>query len=303
MSMEQIQNRVAQLTAIQKIEMADAPMPKAGPGEVVVKTEYCGICGSDMHFYTHGSIGKKVAPFPFILGHECSGYVAELGEGVTTLKVGDRVALEPGVPCGRCELCREGLYNLCPDVRFMAAPPFDGALQSYLAHPADLCFRLLDSMTMQEGAMLEPLAVGMHAAKRGGVTMGQSVCILGSGTIGIMTLLACKALGATRIVVSDLIESRLESAKAFGADVVVNPREQDLEAAVMELTGGAGATSCSRRRAAPTRWSTRGNTSGGAASSRWWATSPPTCPTAFWRFPARRWTSAPSSATATSIQC
>ncbi len=240
MSMEQIQNRVAQLTAIQKIEMADAPMPKAGPGEVVVKTEYCGICGSDMHFYTHGSIGKKVAPFPFILGHECSGYVAELGEGVTTLKVGDRVALEPGVPCGRCELCREGLYNLCPDVRFMAAPPFDGALQSYLAHPADLCFRLLDSMTMQEGAMLEPLAVGMHAAKRGGVTMGQSVCILGSGTIGIMTLLACKALGATRIVVSDLIESRLESAKAFGADVVVNPREQDLEAAVMELTGGAG---------------------------------------------------------------
>ena len=91
MSMEQIQNRVAQLTAIQKIEMADAPMPKAGPGEVVVKTEYCGICGSDMHFYTHGSIGKKVAPFPFILGHECSGYVAELGEGVTTLKVGDRV--------------------------------------------------------------------------------------------------------------------------------------------------------------------------------------------------------------------
>ena len=128
MSMEQIQNRVARLTAIQKIEMADAPMPKAGPGEVVVKTEYCGICGSDMHFYTHGSIGKKVAPFPFILGHECSGYVAELGEGVTTLKVGDRVALEPGVPCGRCELCREGLYNLCPDVRFMAAPPFDGAL-------------------------------------------------------------------------------------------------------------------------------------------------------------------------------
>ena len=146
--MEQIQNRVARLTAIQKIEMADAPMPKAGPGEVVVKTEYCGICGSDMHFYTHGSIGKKVAPFPFILGHECSGYVAELGEGVTTLKVGDRVALEPGVPCGRCELCREGLYNLCPDVRFMAAPPFDGALQNYLAHPADLCFRLPDSMTM-----------------------------------------------------------------------------------------------------------------------------------------------------------
>ena len=110
MSMEQIQNRVARLTAIQKIEMADAPMPKAGPGEVVVKTEYCGICGSDMHFYTHGSIGKKVAPFPFILGHECSGYVAELGEGVASLKVGDRVALEPGVPCGKCALCREGLY-------------------------------------------------------------------------------------------------------------------------------------------------------------------------------------------------
>lgn len=238
--MENQVNRIAQLIAEQKIEMAVEPMPIASPGEVVVKIEYCGICGSDMHFYQHGRIGKKVAPFPFVLGHECSGYVAQLGEGVTTLAVGDRVALEPGVPCGKCEFCRNGLYNLCPDMRFMAAPPYNGALKNYLTHPADMCFKLPESMTMQEGAMLEPLAVGMHAAKRGDVTMGKSVCILGSGTIGIMTLLAAKALGATKIIISDLVDNRLSKAKQFGADIVVNPQNQDLEQIVMEATDGQG---------------------------------------------------------------
>lgn len=238
--MEKQVNHIAQLTALKKIEMAQEAMPLPAPDEVVVKIEYCGICGSDMHFFQHGCIGKRVAPLPFVLGHECSGFVTQLGENVTTLAVGDRVALEPGVPCGKCEFCRSGRYNLCPDVHFMAAPPYHGALKSYLAHSADMCFKLPDSMTMQEGAMLEPLAVGMHAAMRGGVSMGNSVCILGSGTIGIMTLLACKALGATQIIVSDLFENRLEQAKQFGADLVINPKEQDMEKAVMDFTDGRG---------------------------------------------------------------
>lgn len=233
-------NRKAQLVEIGRIEMADCPMPKAGPGEVVVKIEYCGICGSDVHFYRFGSIGKKVAPLPFILGHECSGVVTELGEGVTSLQIGDRVALEPGVPCGTCEMCRKGRYNLCPDVHFMAAPPYDGALRNYLAHPANMCFKLPDTMTFQEGAMLEPLAVGMHAATRGEVSLGKSVCILGGGTIGIMTLLSCKALGASTAIVSDLFQNRLESALKFGATAAVNPNEQNLEEVVMEATNGQG---------------------------------------------------------------
>jgi len=233
-------NKVAQLVEVKKIEMSERPMPVAGKGEVVVKLSYCGICGSDMHFYQFGSIGKKVAPFPFILGHECSGYVVETGDGVRNLKVGDRVALEPGVPCGTCEMCRKGLYNLCPDVHFLAAPPYDGALRNYIAYPENMCFKMPDNMTLQEGAMIEPLAVGMHAAERGGVSMGQSVCILGCGTIGIMTLLSCIARGATKIIVSDLVDNRLKKALAFGANVVVNPKTENLEEQVMKMTNGSG---------------------------------------------------------------
>lgn len=235
-----MQNRMAQLTAVGRIEMADCPMPQAGTGEVVVRIEYCGICGSDSHFYQFGSIGKKIAPFPFILGHECSGVVTEVGAGVTTLHLGDRVALEPGVPCGCCEMCRTGRYNLCPDVHFLAAPPYNGALRRYMAHPANMCYKLPETMSFQEGALLEPLAVGMHAATRGEISLGKTVCILGSGTIGIMTLLSCKALGASTAIVADLLPKRLESAVHYGATRGVNSKEENLEAIVMELTGGAG---------------------------------------------------------------
>jgi L-iditol 2-dehydrogenase len=233
-------NRKAQLVEIGKIEMADCEMPTCRFGDVVVKVEYCGVCGSDVHFYRFGKIGKKEAPFPFILGHECSGVIVEIGEGINTLKVGDRVALEPGVPCGYCEMCRKGKYNLCPDMKFMAAPPYDGALRKYLAHPADMCFKLPDEVSFQDGALLEPLAVGMHAARRGEVTLGKTVCILGGGTIGLMTLLSCKALGASKIIVSDLFENRRASALAFGAAAVIDPKAQDMDRVVMELTDGQG---------------------------------------------------------------
>lgn len=235
-----MENRKAQMVEFGHIEMANCPMPTVGAGEVVVRIEYCGICGSDMHFYQFGSIGKKVAPLPFVLGHECSGVVTELGAGVTNLCIGDRVALEPGVPCGACRMCREGRYNLCPDVHFMAAPPYDGALKKYLAHPANMCFKLPDNMSFQEGALLEPLAVGMHAAQRGEVSLGKSVCILGGGTIGIMTLLSCKALGASKTIVSDLFQNRLDSALRFGATHVVNPKVGNLEDVVLQATDGQG---------------------------------------------------------------
>ena len=246
MSMEQIQNRVARLTAIQKIEMADAPMPKAGPGEVVVKTEYCGICGSDMHFYTHGSIGKKVAPFPFILGHECSGYVAELGEGVASLKVGDRVALEPGKTCGHCKFCREGKYNLCPDVVFFATPPVDGVFQEYVAHEAALCFKLPDNVSTLEGALIEPLAVGFHAANQGGAHAGQTAVVMGAGCIGLMSMMALKSEGVSHVYVVDIMQARLDKALELGADGVINGKEQNAVQAVLDLTDGFGCRKSAR---------------------------------------------------------
>lgn len=217
-------------------------MPKAGKKQVVVRLEYCGICGSDMHFFQNGAIGTRKAPPDFILGHECAGTVIETGEEVKTLKVGDRVALEPGVPCGECECCRTGKYNLCPDVHFMAAamPPTDGALREYIAYPEKWCFKLPDHVSTLEGCMIEPLAVGMHAARRGEVALGKTVCIIGVGTIGFMTMLACKAMGASRIIVSDALDNRLKIAKQFGADITINAKNEDTEARILEETGGMG---------------------------------------------------------------
>ena len=235
-------NRMMRMPEKGRFVEVEEEMPKASGSSVVVRIEYCGICGSDMHFFQNGAIGTRKAPPNFILGHECAGTVIEVGEEVKSLKVGDRVALEPGVPCGECEFCRTGKYNLCPDVHFMAAamPPTDGALRQYMAYPEKWCFKLPDQMSTLEGCMIEPLAVGMHAAMRGEAALGKTVCIIGVGTIGFMTMLSCKAMGVSRIIVSDALANRLEIAKQFGADVTINAKEQDTEAAVLEATDGMG---------------------------------------------------------------
>lgn len=210
--------------------------------QVVVKIEYCGICGSDMHFFQNGAIGTRKAPPDFILGHESAGTVIEVGKDVTTLKVGDRVALEPGVPCGKCQYCKSGKYNLCPDVHFLAAakPPTNGALRNYFAYPAEWCFKLPDNVSTMEGTMLEPLSVGMHAAGRGGAELGKTALIIGVGTIGYMTMLACKAMGVSKIIVSDALENRLALALQHGADYAINVKNEDAVEKVMEYTDGEG---------------------------------------------------------------
>jgi len=154
--------------------------------------------------------------------------VVALGQGVTNLKVGDRVAMEPGKTCGECEYCRGGKYNLCPDVIFFATPPVPGVFQEYVAHEASLCFKLPENISSKEGALIEPLAVGIHSAKQGEVSLGDSVVILGAGCIGLMTLLACKALGAGDVTVVDIIPKRLELAKKIGASRVINAKEIDV---------------------------------------------------------------------------
>ena len=155
--------KVAVMNGIGKMGYTTRPIPTPKEDEVLVKLEYVGICGSDMHYYETGAIGNYVVKPPFVLGHEPGGTVVEVGSAVKHLKVGDRVALEPGKTCGHCKFCREGKYNLCPDVVFFATPPVDGVFQEYVAHEANLCFKLPDNVSTMEGALIEPLAVGFHA--------------------------------------------------------------------------------------------------------------------------------------------
>ncbi|WP_042203176.1 NAD(P)-dependent alcohol dehydrogenase [Paenibacillus camerounensis] len=235
-----MKNRAFYMTELKKMEMREIELPVPADGEVIVKLEYVGICGSDVHYLEHGRIGDFVVEGDFILGHECAGRVVELGPGVKHLKIGDRVALEPGITCGQCEFCRSGKYNLCPDVKFLATPPYHGCLMDYIAFPENMAFKLPDNVSSEEGALVEPLSVGLHAAAQGGIRLGDRVVILGAGCIGLVTLLACKAFGATDIVVVDIIGKRLEAAKRLGATQVINAREEDVLQVIAELTDGAG---------------------------------------------------------------
>lgn len=222
--------------AFKKMEI---PEPKTG--EVLVEVEYCGICGSDVHFYETGCIGTTPIEGDLILGHECAGIVVKTGSGVTNVAAGDRVVLEPGIGCGECEFCKSGRYNLCPDVQFISCPPYQGAMRQYLTHPAHLAFRLPENVSTQEGALVEPLSVGLHAARLGEVKLGDTVVILGAGCIGLTTLAACKAMSASRVIVTDLYQNRLDKALEMGADIVINGSEEDTLARVLELTNGQGA--------------------------------------------------------------
>lgn len=235
-----MKNKAVFLTGIEKMEFGDVDVPKIKVDEVLVKMEAVGVCGSDVHYYSHGRIGDFVVEFPFILGHECAGTVVETGSAVRHLKVGDRVALEPGVPCGHCEFCLTGKYNLCPDVKFFATPPYNGCLMNYVAHPAQFAFKLPDNVSSVEGALVEPLAIGINAALTGGVKLGDSVVIFGAGCIGLVSLLASKAYGATQVIVVDIIDKRLSVAKGMGA-VTLNAKECDVLAEIRRLTGGSGA--------------------------------------------------------------
>ena len=235
-----MKNRAAYMTELNKMEIREIPVPKPGESDVLVKLEYVGICGSDVHYFHDGRCGDFVVDGEFMLGHECAGTIVEVGAGVKDLAVGDRVALEPGITCGQCEFCKTGRYNLCPDVRFLATPPVQGCYENYIAFPENMCFKLPENISTKEGALVEPLCVGLHAAAQGQVSLGDQVVILGSGCIGLVTLLACKARGATDITVVDLVPKRLEYAKKLGATRVINGREKDVIAEIEALTGGAG---------------------------------------------------------------
>ena len=228
------------MTDLKKVEIQERPIPAPAANEVLVKVEYVGICGSDLHYFEHGRIGDFIVETPFVLGHEAGGTVVEVGADVKNLKVGDRVAMEPGKTCGECEFCKAGKYNLCKDVIFFATPPVDGVFQEYVAHEAGLCFKLPENVSTMEGALIEPLAVGMHAANQGGAHLGQTAVVTGAGCIGLVSLLALKAMGVSKVIVVDIVEKRLQKALELGADVVINGKDEDTVARLMEITDGKG---------------------------------------------------------------
>lgn len=232
--------KVAVMLGTGKMGFEERDIPKAKDDEVLVKLEYVGICGSDLHYYETGAIGDYVVEPPFVLGHEPGGTVVEVGKNVKHLKVGDRVALEPGKTCGHCEFCKTGRYNLCTDVVFFATPPVDGVFQEYVAHEADLCYKLPDNVSTLEGALIEPLAVGFHAAIQGDAHLGQRAVVMGAGCIGLVSMMALKARGVSEVYVVDIMEKRLEKALELGATGVINGAEEDVLERVKELTDGAG---------------------------------------------------------------
>ncbi len=230
------------LEQAQRLSLRDFPVNEPlGPRDVRIAIHTVGICGSDVHYYQHGQIGPFVVREPMILGHEAAGTVVEAGREVKDLHVGDRVCMEPGIPDPDSRAARLGLYNLDPAVRFWATPPVHGVLRPEVVHPAAFTFRLPDNVSFAEGAMVEPLAVGMHAANRARIRPGDTAVVIGAGPIGMVTALAALAGGCSRVIVSDVQQPKLDLAATLGPVTAVNIARQSLAEAVRELTGGWGA--------------------------------------------------------------
>jgi L-iditol 2-dehydrogenase len=220
--------RAAVLRGPGELVVEERPVPEPGPGEVVVRVTSVGVCGSDTHYYEHGRIGRFVVEDPLVLGHEASGEVAARGADVTSLAVGQRVSIEPGVPDLTCEQCLAGRYNLCPNMQFFATPPIDGAFAEYVVVHAAFAHPVPEGMSDDAAALLEPLSVGIWACSKGGVTAGSRVLVTGAGPIGLVSVQAALAFGATEVVVSDVNPARLALARDLGATAAVDARTADL---------------------------------------------------------------------------
>jgi D-xylulose reductase len=224
------------------LSLRDIDLPlELGPEDVKIKLHTVGICGSDVHYYTHGAIGAYVVKAPMVLGHEAAGTIVAKGSKVEGLEVGDRVCMEPGVPNFRSKATRLGMYNVDPAVTFWATPPVHGCLTGYVVHPAAFTFKLPDNVSFAEGAMVEPFAVGMQAASRARIKPGDIAVVLGAGPIGIMVALAALAGGCSRVIVSDVHQPKLDIAGRYPGIVPVNIASQDLGQQVATATGNWGA--------------------------------------------------------------
>jgi L-iditol 2-dehydrogenase len=222
--------RASVMTGVGTLQIEDRPVPSPATHEVLVEVAAVGVCGSDVHYYRHGRIGDFVVEEPMILGHELSGRIVAVGDGVDPDRVGQRVAVEPQHPCRRCKQCLAGRYNLCPEMKFYATPPVDGAFCRYVTIDDDMAHAVPDSVSDEAAALLEPLSVAVATMRKAHVVPGSSILIAGAGPIGVICAQAARAFGAARIVVTDLVASRREKALQFGATEVLDPTAVDVSA-------------------------------------------------------------------------
>jgi D-xylulose reductase len=230
------------LEKVRELSLREIDLPQdVGPEDVKIEIDTVGICGSDVHYYTHGRIADFVVRAPMVLGHEAAGTVVEVGLRVKTLKVGDRVCMEPGIPDLSSRASKLGLYNVDPSVVFWATPPVHGVLTPYVVHPAAFTFKLPDNVSFAEGAMVEPFAVGLQASAKAHIKPGDTAVVTGAGPIGVMTALAALASGCSRVIVSDLVDEKLAIAGRYAGVSTVNVATQSLVEAVKAATDGWGA--------------------------------------------------------------
>ena len=225
-----------------ELSLRDIDLPlKMGPRDVKIAIDTVGICGSDVHYYAHGHIGSFVVKAPMVLGHEAAGVVVDVGSEVKTLRRGDRVCMEPGVPDLASRASRLGLYNVDPSVTFWATPPIYGCLTAEVIHPEAFTYKLPDNVSFAEGALVEPFAIGMQAASKAKIAPGDAAVVIGAGTIGIMVALAALAGGCARVIVCDLVQEKLDIVGRYSGVTTVNGRKENFSARVSDITSGWGA--------------------------------------------------------------
>lgn len=225
------------MTGLREIEVREAPEPKMeGPEDVLVRIDTIGVCGSDVHYYTAGKIGSQKVQYPQTVGHECSGTIVEIGPGVTRLKPGQRVAVEPAISCGNCDQCLAGRPHTCRNLKFMGCPgQAPGVISELMVMPSECCFPIPDSMSLVQAAVAEPLSIGVYAQKLAAMPDNVKVAVLGTGPIGLCTILSCRAGGECTVYAADLLENRLETAVKCGADWTGRPPHDDIVSEIKKL--------------------------------------------------------------------
>ncbi len=232
--------RVTRLYGKLDLRLEEDSVPKPGAGEALIEVKAAGICGSDVHYFVDGRIGDVVVRDPVVLGHEFSGIVKGFGPGVEGLEIGTRVAIEPGIPCWKCEFCKRGNYNLCLDMKFCGTFPTDGCYKEYFTHPVELLFPIPDNVSYGEGAMIEPLSISVHSVDLARIKAGARVAVLGAGSMGLTVLQMARVAGAGEIYVTDKLDPRLRMASKFGATEVINVSHGGAVEPIKDLTGGQG---------------------------------------------------------------
>ena len=228
------------LTGIRQMEMKEVPDPEIiGESDVLIRMQAVGVCGSDVHYYVSGKIGSQVVKYPFTVGHEGAGVVEQIGSGVSRVKVGDRIAVEPAVSCWECDQCRAGRHHTCRKLKFLGCPgQIEGCFSEFIVMPEESCFKISDEMTFEQAAISEPLSIGVYAVRRSVPMQGAKVAVLGMGPIGLSVMLPARAQGASRLYVTDKINRRIELASGNGATWAGNPDQVDVVAEILEREPG-----------------------------------------------------------------